>query len=333
MQEMTVKFRDHLKARRESHPLRPFNDICVQFLDKNDCLDYKSFLHFIDDLHFNYHNDPSRIKNLFRSIDINANGAVSIQELEDFIYIPRSEGDIIDEFHRIYDEAIAHSLDTDALFARIDEDGNGFVGSSELRDYAPLIGIHLTNTECDIAMRLLDKDRDGCISRLDFDTFIKTDVLKLISDVKPSSSSAEKSNPRQKSVSPATEEFNVAYNDLAKSFRSAILKNATGINSAKQTLRVAFRALDADGDGNVTAEELRGLIQTLCQLDDLLMVESLIQQIDINGCGNYIHTVTTLMSRFLVFIFVQGRPSHFAGARVLSLATWRKEQRRYQHCI
>eukprot|EP01041_Mallomonas_annulata_P008827 gene8827-18274_t len=296
IKELVDALRENFKQWRVNHLSDAFADICSAYLNRNGSLDVKGFTVLLNDQRFDYDNDKNNLKALFSAIDINGNGDVSPLELEDFIYPPRSEADIIAAFSNTYYQALARNININDIFSRLDKDGNGFVGLSELGENAPLIGISLTNSECETAMNLIDIDEDGCISLDDFNTFIKIKVLHE-SNINQNSSNKNKNqnyksdneNNNSEELSPNSKMFHSNYNDIAKQFRIKILKHSNGIKNAKSKLKKAFQQLDRDNDGKATVDELRLLIETVCEIQkdpsSDRLINLLIEQIDLNRDG------------------------------------------------
>jgi len=59
-------------------------------------------------------------------------------------------------------------------FRRFDSDGDGFIDSTEFGGMCSALGLHMTPTERDYALNLLDKDRNGVIDIYEFSAWFNS---------------------------------------------------------------------------------------------------------------------------------------------------------------
>jgi Ca2+-binding EF-hand superfamily protein len=282
------------------------------YVDNSNCIDLERFREFVSSLPLvvmqtvSAESRATVFPRLYRRVCGNTDNVLTTQMLEDYMYgkpneeqVAKSADEIIG---RLYKECGGN---TSWLFGEMDVEFTGCLGGSEMREFLLNNSLSLTRSEAEVALRLLDKDGDGCVSYNDTRRYLAARFPSLQSDEEEEEEEeedreqegrpedADEADPRGRRDSRRTsssrssdsaraeakdadeggqrrpqEQQELTYSEAVRLFRSGLLGNAEGVKSAKKKVKTVFQRIDADGNGILTTAELHSLIDELGVLRD-----------------------------------------------------------------
>jgi len=203
-------------------------------------------------------------------------------------------------------------------FKKVDANGDGAISRSELKN-----GMKLNDAELDVVFALGDIDQDGEISLAEFvrlmcpaaDSGLNRfrnsfrNIQEIVSAFKRFDSNCDGSLSQQEfmngvnglnltfsaaevkaifAIADINQDGEINFNEFVSALFPAAADGLSKLRNVLKTVsavRDAFRKLDADGDGEISYQELRGGINSICKLSDS-EVRAIFAVADIDGDGN-----------------------------------------------
>ncbi|XP_065832651.1 calmodulin-2 [Oscarella lobularis] len=221
----------------------------------------------------------AELQDMINEVDADGNGTIDFPEFLTMMARKMKETDTEEEIRE--------------AFRVFDKDGNGFISAAELRHVMTNLGEKLTDEEVDEMIREADIDGDGQVNYEDF-----TEAFHLCDRDKNGKVTGNELEKVLKSLgmNPTKEEVAdmIKFADLdgnatleLDEFLKMMEFNSGGPKGReeREELKAAFKEFDADGNGFITAEELRKVMAKMGDKLSKAEVEQMVKDADDSGDG------------------------------------------------
>ncbi|KAL5007929.1 hypothetical protein ScPMuIL_013510 [Solemya velum] len=219
----------------------------------------------------------SELRDMVHEIDVDGNGTIDFNE---FIVMMKNTNLELDS-----DEEIK------TTFRVFDSDGNGYISAAELRHVMSTLGEKLTDAEIDEMILEADTDGDGQVNYSEM-----KEVYSLFDKDGDGNITTKELGPvmRTLNLNPAESELQELANEIETNgtdvldfpdFLSIMARKLKEPPETEESLKEAFRVFDKDGNGYLSAAELRHVMTNLGEKLSDDEVEDMIREADAEGSG------------------------------------------------